>query len=152
MSVPQGVNSPKPNQECKLENGLRQASRRCHENGLRQASRKWHEKLTTLLTNQGYKQSISYHSLFTLRDDSYFNAFLMYMDDIILVGNSIDEIDRVKPTLDAEFKIKDFGKPEYFLGIKVDYLRLELPFSNGNTAWIYKGHMLTWFKTCENSF
>lgn len=43
----------------------------------------------------------------------------MYVDDIILVGNSKDDIDRVKTTLYAKFKIKDIGKLKYFLGIEV---------------------------------
>jgi len=43
MSVPQGVESTKPNQVCKLLKSL---------HGLKQASRKWYEKLTGFLINQ----------------------------------------------------------------------------------------------------
>lgn len=41
------------------------------------------------------------------------------MGEVILAGNSIEEIERIKITLDAEFKIKDLGNFKYFIGIKV---------------------------------
>jgi hypothetical protein len=45
MTIPDGVQSPKPNQVCKLLKSLY---------GLKQASRKWYEKLTSLLVREGY--------------------------------------------------------------------------------------------------
>ena len=110
MHVPQGVTSPKPNQICKLLKSLY---------GLKQASRKWYEKLTGFLVSQGYKQSNADHSLFILDTNDSFTALLVYVDDVILAGNSISEIDRIKALLDAEFKIKNLGKLKYFLGIEV---------------------------------
>lgn len=117
MSVSQGLTSPKPNQLFKLLKYL---------HGLRQESRKWYEKPTLFLVNQGYKQFGSYHSLFTLHDDSYFTALIVYVDDIIVVGNSVNEINRIKTTLRAEFKINDLGKLEYFLGIEVAHSKTEI--------------------------
>jgi len=108
MSVPQGVVSPKPNQVFKLLKSL---------HGLTQASRKWYEKLTGFLISQGYKQSASDHCLFTLHSDSMFTALLVYVDDVILAGISMTEINRIKDTLDTKFKIKDLGQLKYFLGI-----------------------------------
>jgi hypothetical protein len=43
----------------------------------------------------------------------------VYIDDIILAGNSLAEFDRIKTIMDEEFKIKDLGKLRYFLGIQV---------------------------------
>jgi hypothetical protein len=44
---------------------------------------------------------------------------LVYVDDIILAGTSIDEFNRIKKILDAQFKIKDLGVLKYFLGLEV---------------------------------
>jgi hypothetical protein len=110
MDVPQGVTCSKPNQVCKLIKSLY---------GLRQASRKWYEKLTSLLIDQGYSQSSSDYSLFILRHGSEFTALLVYVDDIILAGNSLSEFDRIKKVMDREFRIKDLGQLRYFLGIEV---------------------------------
>lgn len=53
-----------------------------------------------------------------------FTALLVYVDDVILAGNSMDEINKIKVTLDAEFKIKDLGQLKYFLGIEVAHSKL----------------------------
>ncbi|PNX56275.1 putative copia-type protein, partial [Trifolium pratense] len=64
-------------------------------------------------------QSSSDHSLFTLSKDSSFTALLVYVDDIILAGDSLDEFTHIKQLLDDLFKIKDLGQLKYFLGIEV---------------------------------
>jgi hypothetical protein len=87
--------------------------------GLKQASRKWYEKLTSLLIAEGYTQSTADHSLFTISSGSDFTALLVYVDDIILAGTSVTEIDRIKLILDTHFKIKDLGPLKYFLGLEV---------------------------------
>lgn len=46
-----------------------------------------------------------------------------YVDDIILIGNSLEEINSVKETLDHHFKIEELGILNYFLGIKIEYLK-----------------------------
>lgn len=46
-------------------------------------------------------------------------AALIYVDDVILVGNNMKQIARTKTHLDKEFSIKDLGPLKYFLGIEV---------------------------------
>ena len=48
------------------------------------------------------------------------------MDDIILAGNSMDEIDRLKTKLYVEFKIKYFGKLKYFIRVEVSHSKIEI--------------------------
>ncbi|MED6183697.1 hypothetical protein PIB30_117439 [Stylosanthes scabra] len=43
----------------------------------------------------------------------------VYVDDIVITGNSVSEIAAIKRTLDDHFKIKDLGILKYFLGIEV---------------------------------
>lgn len=43
----------------------------------------------------------------------------MYVDDIVLSGDSGEEMDKLKGLLPKEFKIKDLGNLKYFLGMKV---------------------------------
>ncbi|GKD83848.1 ribonuclease H-like domain-containing protein [Tanacetum coccineum] len=59
------------------------------------------------------------YSLFTKFDKGVFLALLVYVDDIIITGNSVSEIDKFKVFLKSKFMIKDLGKPKYFLGIEV---------------------------------
>ncbi|GJZ41064.1 ribonuclease H-like domain-containing protein [Tanacetum coccineum] len=52
-------------------------------------------------------------------DKGVFLALLVYMDDIIVTGNSISKIEKFKVFLKSKFMIKDLGKLKYFLGIEV---------------------------------
>ncbi|GKB80363.1 ribonuclease H-like domain-containing protein [Tanacetum coccineum] len=59
----------------------------------------------------------------TLEENIYtegvFLTFLVYVDDIIITGNNVSEIENFKVFLKSKFMIKDLGKLKYFLGIEV---------------------------------
>nr|GEW08474.1 ribonuclease H-like domain-containing protein [Tanacetum cinerariifolium] len=44
---------------------------------------------------------------------------LIYVDDIVITGNDLNEIEKFKVFRKNKFQIKDLGKLKYFLGIKV---------------------------------
>lgn len=44
-------------------------------------------------------------------------ALLVYVDDIIVIGDDIKEIEKFKRCLMKEFEIKELGKVKYFLSI-----------------------------------
>ncbi|WVZ00554.1 hypothetical protein V8G54_026623 [Vigna mungo] len=46
-------------------------------------------------------------------------TLLVYVDDIVLAGNNIEEITTVTNLLDNAFKIKNLGNLRYFLGLEV---------------------------------
>ncbi|GKA69544.1 ribonuclease H-like domain-containing protein, partial [Tanacetum coccineum] len=52
-------------------------------------------------------------------DKGIFLALLVYVDDIIIIGNNIAKIEKFKVFLKSKFMIKDLGKHKYFLGIEV---------------------------------
>ncbi|GJZ69683.1 ribonuclease H-like domain-containing protein [Tanacetum coccineum] len=43
---------------------------------------------------------------------------LVYVDDLVITGNNVDEIEKFKRFLSNKFKIKDLGELKYFLGIE----------------------------------
>ncbi|GKF91343.1 ribonuclease H-like domain-containing protein, partial [Tanacetum coccineum] len=87
--------------------------------GLKQAPKQWNAKLTAALLENNFVQSKSDYSLFTKSFGDVFIAFLVYVDDIIITGISLTEIEKVKQFLKTRFMIKDLGKLKYFLGIEV---------------------------------
>ena len=95
---------------CKLQRSLY---------GLKQASRQWYFKLSKALISCGYRQSQADHSLFLKNTTSSFTALLVYVDDIILSGTDLVEINRIKTFLDDQFKIKDLGDVKYFLSLEI---------------------------------
>ncbi|XP_073119562.1 uncharacterized protein [Henckelia pumila] len=87
--------------------------------GLKQASREWFHKFLSSITNFGFHQSQADHSLFTKVRGNSFTAILLYVDDMIITGNSPEAIDNVKAFLASCFKLKDLGLLKYFLGIEI---------------------------------
>ncbi|XP_061339281.1 uncharacterized mitochondrial protein AtMg00810-like [Gastrolobium bilobum] len=67
----------------------------------------------------GYIQAQADHSMFTFRTATSFTILLIYVDDVVLSGDCMTEIQRVKDFLHAHFRIKDLGKLRYFLGLEV---------------------------------
>jgi len=87
MKIPQGLYGYESLQCCKLKKSLY---------GLKQASHKWYEKLSNLLLSYGYLQSHVDHSLFIKHEKGEFTSLLIYVDDIVLTGNSSTEITKLK--------------------------------------------------------
>ena len=103
MRIPQGVVSPKSGQVCKLKKSLY---------GLKQVSRQWFEKLTKFLFTHGFTQAASDHTLFIKSTSTSFTVILVYVDDIILAGTSLDVFDDLKAALHKAFCIKKIGAPQ----------------------------------------
>ncbi|XP_071727544.1 uncharacterized mitochondrial protein AtMg00810-like [Rutidosis leptorrhynchoides] len=59
------------------------------------------------------------YSLFTKRDKEQFTAILVYVDDLLITGNSHDHIVQLKEQLKSTFHRKDLGALSYFLGLEV---------------------------------
>ncbi|GJX13402.1 ribonuclease H-like domain-containing protein [Tanacetum coccineum] len=108
MKSPEGYFPSGDNKVCRLKKALY---------GLKQAPRQWNAKLTSPLIETGFSQSKSDYSLYTKPDKGVFVALLVYVDDIIITGNSISEIEKFKTFLKYKFMIKDLGKLKYFFGI-----------------------------------
>ena len=109
---PQGLTTGCDNMVCKLKKSLY---------GLKQASSQWYEKLADSLCSRGYQHSDSDYSLFFKKRGSSLVFVAIYVDDIIMTGNNVDEISSLKSFLHDKFKIKDLGKLHYFLGLEILY-------------------------------
>uniref|UniRef100_A0A251TBB6 Putative ribonuclease H-like domain, Reverse transcriptase, RNA-dependent DNA polymerase n=1 Tax=Helianthus annuus TaxID=4232 RepID=A0A251TBB6_HELAN len=93
MKIPQGFSKDNENRVCRLRKTLY---------GLKQASRNWYQKFTNALL-----------------DEDTFISILIYVDDVIIVGNNFAKIQEIKNCLHDRFSIKDLGQLKYFLGIEV---------------------------------
>ncbi|GJZ59527.1 ribonuclease H-like domain-containing protein, partial [Tanacetum coccineum] len=110
MKLPEGYFPAGENKVCRLKKSLY---------GLKQALRQWNAKLTSALIENGFSQSKYDYFLYTKSDKGVFLALLVYVDDIIITGNSKSENEKLKVFLKSKFMIKDLGKLKYFLGIEV---------------------------------
>ncbi|KAL0385499.1 UNVERIFIED_CONTAM: Retrovirus-related Pol polyprotein from transposon RE2 [Sesamum radiatum] len=87
--------------------------------GLKQSSRQWNAEFTLKITEYGFVQSAHDHCLFTKSTPQGLMALLLYVDDILITGPSISDIQTVKNYLHALFTIKDIGDARYFLGLEI---------------------------------
>ena len=57
--------------------------------------------------------------MFVKKIGNSFLRLLVYVDDIILIGNCNREIECLKKVFDCQFKLKDLGDLRYFLGLEM---------------------------------
>jgi len=86
---------------------------------LKQASRQWFAKLSYHFKTCGFSQSAYDHSLFTKIFKTNITILLVYVDDIILAGNHLPNIEQIMQSLDDTFKVKNLGNLKYFLGLEI---------------------------------
>lgn len=108
MEPPQGFKNPQhPDHVCQLWKSLY---------GLKQAPREWFHKLTSRLTTLGFIGSKTDTSLFFSTSGPLY--ILIYVDNILVLGPSASQIQRLISSLGTHFKLKDLGPASHFLGIE----------------------------------
>ena len=110
MKEPEGYEEGGSSMVCHLHKSLY---------GLRQAPRAWHARLKTELESMGFTASEADPGLYTanFKDGKVF--ILVYVDDILVVGKTMDSINHVKSKLEGVFDVRDLGEASYFLSINI---------------------------------
>ena len=88
--------------------------------GLKQASRMWNQRFHEVITKMEFKRSDYDQCLYMRTSGSKILFLLLYVDDLILVGDNIIEIEMVKPLMCKEFEMRDMMEMKTFLGITID--------------------------------
>ena len=109
MEPPPSLHRQGENVVCRLNKSLY---------GLKQASRNWFSTFSDTIQKAGYQQSKANYSLFTKAQGILFTVVLIYVDDILLAGNNLQEMECLKRSILNRFRIKDLGDLKYFLGIE----------------------------------
>ena len=111
MLPPPGFEHKFENKVCRLEKALY---------GLKQSPRAWFERFTQVVKKQGYIQAQADHTLFTRHStNGKIATLIVYVDDILLTGDDLEELEAMKNKLSKEFEIKDLGEMKYFLAMEV---------------------------------
>lgn len=74
---------------------------------------------TNYLVSSSFKASLNPSQMFTKLNGCSFTILLVYVDDIIIIGDDVIYIDQFKKVLDQWFKLKDLKTLKFFLGLEV---------------------------------
>ena len=74
----------------------------------------------------GYPQSNSDRTLFLKKHHGKATTLLVYVDDMVVTGNDLEERKALQSYFSKEFEMKDLGSLKYFLGIEDSRSRSEI--------------------------
>nr|GEW47223.1 retrotransposon protein, putative, Ty1-copia subclass [Tanacetum cinerariifolium] len=111
MEQPEGfVNLKYPNRVCKLKRSIY---------GLKQASRQWNKRFDDEIKKFGFIQNRDEPCVYQKASGSNITFLILYVDDILIMGNNIPMLQSVKTYLGKCFGMKDLGEAAHILGIKI---------------------------------
>ena len=87
--------------------------------GLKQTPRAWFATFSSTITQLGFTFSSHDNALFTRQTPHDIVLLLLYVNDMIIIGNDPHAISDLRHYLGQHFEMKDLGSLNYFLGIEV---------------------------------
>ncbi|MCQ7222035.1 DDE-type integrase/transposase/recombinase [Salmonella enterica] len=111
MTQPEGFVDPQhTGRVCKLQRSIY---------GLKQASRSWNLRFDDAIKQFGFIKNEDEPCVYKRVSGSTVVFLILYVDDILLIGNDIPSLQSVKTWLGSCFSMKDLGEAAYILGIKI---------------------------------
>lgn len=91
--------------------------------GLKQASRVWNQRFNEFIVRKGFKRCEADQCLYTKFENGNVQYILLFVDDMIIVSNTDENVKLIKGMLAKEFDMTDIGKVESYLGIHIQHDR-----------------------------
>ena len=87
--------------------------------GIKQASRIWNIRFDEIIKEYGFSQNQDKACVYKKVSGSVVVFLVLYVDDILLIGNDVLVLQSIKIWLSKNFSMKDVGEATYILGIKI---------------------------------
>ncbi|XXG73025.1 hypothetical protein AAC387_Pa07g2007 [Persea americana] len=87
--------------------------------GLKQASRSWNIHFDQAIKSYGFEQNPDESCVYKRCNGNELIFLVLYVDDILLIGNDVGVLSSVKVWLSSQFDMKDLGEASHILGIKL---------------------------------
>ncbi|KAL4035561.1 hypothetical protein IC575_004263 [Cucumis melo] len=87
--------------------------------GLKQASRSWNIRFDNAIKSYGFDRNVDEPCVYKKINKGKVAFLVLYVDDILLIGNDVGYLTNVKAWLAAQFQMKDLGEAQYVLGIQI---------------------------------
>jgi hypothetical protein len=135
MTQPEGFVDPKHvGKICKFQKSIY---------GLKQASRSWNMHFNEVVKGFGFIKNVEEPCVYKKVSGSVVVFLVLYVDDILLIGNDIPMMKVVKSSLRKSFSMKDLGEVTHILDIKIYRERSKRLIGLSQDAYIDK--ILNWF-------
>ncbi|GJV07396.1 retrotransposon protein, putative, ty1-copia subclass [Tanacetum coccineum] len=130
MVQPEGFVDPKyPSKVCKLQRSIY---------GLKQASRSWNKRFDEEIKKTDFIQNPNEPCVYMKASGSNVTFLVLYVDDILIMGNNIQMLQEVKSWLCKCFSMKELGEAAYILEIKITCDRSKRLLSLSQSAYFEK--------------
>ncbi|KAL0462296.1 UNVERIFIED_CONTAM: hypothetical protein Slati_0117200 [Sesamum latifolium] len=83
--------------------------------GFKQASRRWNTRFDEVIRGYNFIKNEYIYKI----SGSSVSYLVLYVDDILLIGNDVKMLGDIKAWLSTQFSMKDMGEASYILGIKI---------------------------------
>ena len=110
MEQPKGFKSENSSKVCKLNRSIY---------GLKQASRSWNHHFDEAIHSYDLIKNEDEPCVYKKVSGSQLTFLVLYVDDILLIGNDVGMMTSMKVWLSKTFSMKDLGEATYILGIRV---------------------------------
>ncbi|KAK8708165.1 hypothetical protein V6N13_059210 [Hibiscus sabdariffa] len=111
MTQPEGFVTPENARKvCKLQRSIY---------GLKQASRSWNLRFNEAIQEFGFIRNEDEPCVYKKFSGSIVSFLILYVDDILIIGNDIPTLQSIKTWLSSCFSMKDLGEAAYILGVKI---------------------------------
>jgi len=87
--------------------------------GLKQAPKQWHNKFDEVVLANGFRINESDKCVYSKFDNGKGVIICLYVDDMLMFGTDLYEIEKTKKLLSKNFDMKDMGEAYVILGIKI---------------------------------
>src|SRR6202034_4029134 len=87
--------------------------------GLKQPPRMWYQKFDTFIWGLGFTRSKVDHCVYFKLIGDRVIYLVLYVDDMLLVGNDKEIIQDLKTQLSSKFDMKDLSAANYILGMEI---------------------------------
>ena len=84
-----------------------------------QASWSWNIRFDEVIKAFGFIQVYGEACIYKKVSGSSIAFLVLYVDDILLIGNNIELLENMKEYLNKSFSMKDLGEAAFILGIKI---------------------------------
>jgi hypothetical protein len=86
---------------------------------LKQSPRIWYQRFDIYILSLGSLRSKVDHCIYSKEEGGCFIYVALYVDDMLLIGNSMNAIKEVKKKLSSKFDMKDLSGEKFILGMEI---------------------------------